>query len=118
TEDLIRGQSKNVIKVILDQDSNKKLHIPQLYEWRGDRKSEHDLLIATNNDDDEITQQLLNYYSHHAIENTGWMVTLTQALPEINQKFPDYIVELFKKPIFYQKQMHLSKSRIKSALAS
>ncbi|RIA98928.1 hypothetical protein C1645_870324 [Glomus cerebriforme] len=121
-ENLIYNSLNGIIKVILhstyENNCNQKLHIPQLYDWEGNLRMKHELLIALENNNVEIIQQISNYYSYNAMENTGWMITLTRALPEINKKFPDYIIKLFKRPVFYQKQMHLKKSRIKSILAS
>ena len=114
-ENLIRSQSNDIIKLILKKDDD-YLHIPQIFEWNGKKKLEDELLIALKNDNIEIIQNMLNYYSTNAMENTGWMWNLSQALPEINERFKESIMKLFKKPIFYQKPIHLSKSIIKSKL--
>ncbi|GBB89119.1 hypothetical protein RclHR1_01580020 [Rhizophagus clarus] len=126
-ENLIYSQSNDIIKFILNSTEEieknnikrtQKLHIPQLYDWNGKLRSNNELLIALKENNIEIIQQITNYYLCNAIENTGWMFTLTRALPELNKKLPEYVIKLFKRPIFYQKQMHLKKSRIKSILAS
>ncbi|PKY13798.1 hypothetical protein RhiirB3_519118 [Rhizophagus irregularis] len=125
-ENLIYNQSNDIIKFILNSTEetkknakrNQKLHIPQLYDWNGNIRSNHELLIALKENNIEVIQQITNYYSCNAIENTGWMITLTRALPELNKKLPEYVIKLFKKPVFSQKQMHLKKSRIKSILAT
>jgi hypothetical protein len=120
-ENLIYSQSNDIIELILESTKentkcNQKLHIPQLYDWDGLKKSKHELLIALKNNNIIIIQRLLDYYSNNAIDNAGWMVTLTQALPKISEKFPKLIKELFNNPVFYEKKMHLAKSRIKSIL--
>ncbi|GES78626.1 hypothetical protein GLOIN_2v1871247 [Rhizophagus clarus] len=124
-ENLIYSQSNDIIKLILDSTTgentncNQKLHIPQLYDWEnGRKKSRHELIIALENNNIKIIQRLFDYYSKNAIENAGWMVTLTQALPKISEKFPELMKELFNHSVFYEKKMHLAKSRIKSILTS
>jgi hypothetical protein len=123
-EILIYSQSNDIIKFVLNSTENentkrnRKLHIPQLYDWNGNIRTNHELLIALKENNIEIIQQITNYYSCNAIENSGWMITLTRALPELNKKLPEYVIKLFKRPVFSQKQMHLKKSRIKSILAS
>ncbi|CAB4416371.1 unnamed protein product [Rhizophagus irregularis] len=119
TENLIRSQSNDIIELILNStEENTKLHIPQLYDWNGRKKTRHELLIALENNNIRIIQRLLDYYSNNAMDNAGWMITLTQALPKISEKFPELIKELFNNPVFYEKKMHLAKSRIKTILSS
>ncbi|RGB32040.1 hypothetical protein C1646_816911 [Rhizophagus diaphanus] len=119
TENLIRSQSNDIIELILNStEENTKLHIPQLYDWNGRKKTRHELLIALENNNIRIIQRLLDYYSNNAMDNAGWMITLTQALPKISEKFPELIKEMFNNPVFYEKKMHLAKSRIKTILSS
>uniref|UniRef100_U9TLX0 Ion transport domain-containing protein n=1 Tax=Rhizophagus irregularis (strain DAOM 181602 / DAOM 197198 / MUCL 43194) TaxID=747089 RepID=U9TLX0_RHIID len=101
-ENLIYNQSNDIIKFILNSTEetkknakrNQKLHIPQLYDWNGNIRSNHELLIALKENNIEVIQQITNYYSCNAIENTGWMITLTRALPELNKKLPEYFLFL------------------------
>ncbi|RIA98919.1 hypothetical protein C1645_812091 [Glomus cerebriforme] len=115
-ENLIYSRTNDIIKLILNIEKDQKLHIPQLYDRNGKRKLRYELIVALENNNTKIIQQLLNYYSHNAMENVGWMFTVTQAIPKISEKFPELIKKLFNNPVFYQKEIHLVKSRIRSSL--
>jgi hypothetical protein len=71
-ENLIYSQSNDIIELILESTEvstkcNQKLHIPQLYDWNGHKKSKHELLIALKNNNITIN-------SNNAIDNTGWLL--------------------------------------------
>ncbi|CAG8752877.1 16453_t:CDS:2, partial [Funneliformis mosseae] len=50
----------------------------------------------------------LDYYSDNAMDNTGWMFTVSRAIPLLFENRLD----LFSKPIFGTKEIHLDESHI------
>ncbi|CAG8683286.1 476_t:CDS:2, partial [Funneliformis mosseae] len=85
------------------------LHIPSQYKWPMEKKKS-DLKLAIeqssgeNRMDKIIVAMLLEYYSNNAEKDTGWMFTLTKALPLLNNSnFESYLKELFYKPCFGSK---------------
>ncbi|CAG8851178.1 27036_t:CDS:1, partial [Racocetra persica] len=65
----------------------KNLHFPRQCKWPSDQKTS-DLQLAitsagTNRNDTVIVGYLLNYYSDNAMNNAGWMTTVSQALPDL-----------------------------------
>ncbi|CAI2196057.1 1493_t:CDS:2, partial [Funneliformis geosporum] len=104
------------------------LHIPREYEWPMKTKEinsksaktiesnskESDLMLAINNTSDGcrrdivIVAMLLEYYSNNAEKNTGWMFTVTKALPSLNNRnFEPYLKELLYKPCFGSKEEYV-----------
>ncbi|CAG8800979.1 6279_t:CDS:2, partial [Racocetra fulgida] len=95
---LIRGQCVSLIRTILFEKDDKSprgissrlskhLHFPRLYAWPLEQK-ESDLQVAINYSGDRridtmIVGYLLNYYSDNAMNNAGWMFTVTKALPDL-----------------------------------
>ncbi|CAG8711806.1 24992_t:CDS:10, partial [Dentiscutata erythropus] len=129
-QSLIRGQCVSLIKAILfnkdDKDENPRgissklsnqLHYPRLYEWPLKPK-ESDLQVAISSSGDRrqdtiIVGYLLSYYADNAMNNAGWMFTVTQALPELYDHNMDYYVhELFYKPCFGAKEIKIDTSFI------
>ncbi|CAI2177385.1 15061_t:CDS:2, partial [Funneliformis geosporum] len=89
------------------------LHIPREYQWPM-RAKESDLMIAIEKSsgglrrDTVIVAMLLEYYSNNAEKDTGWMFTVTKALPFLNNRyFEPYLKELFYKPCFGSKEEHI-----------
>ncbi|CAI2174956.1 10646_t:CDS:2, partial [Funneliformis geosporum] len=104
------------------------LHIPREYEWPmkmiesysksaktiESNSKESDLMLAINNTSDGcrrdivIVAMLLEYYSNNAEKNTGWMFTVTKALPSLNNRtFETYLKELLYKPCFGSKEEYV-----------
>ncbi|CAG8653493.1 8318_t:CDS:10 [Dentiscutata erythropus] len=123
-QSLIRGRCVSMIQSILSesfQGTNSKmgkiLHFPRLHEWPLiPKKSDLQLAIECSGDnrkDTVIVGYLLNYYSDNAINNAGWMFSVSQALPELYDNNMDYYVkELFHKPCFGAKEIHIDMSFI------
>ncbi|GBB98519.1 hypothetical protein RclHR1_03250013 [Rhizophagus clarus] len=119
---LIRGHRINLIKRILFDNtplSNdtgcselvcRNLHIPRLYDWRNSIKKS-DLQIAVESSEGahrKIVAMLLEYYSNNAMRNTGWMFTVSKAIPLLIERNLDiYIKEMFYKPCFGAKEEYL-----------
>ncbi|CAG8551321.1 18015_t:CDS:2, partial [Racocetra fulgida] len=93
-QSLIRGRCVSLIKKILSEGYHgtnlamgKNLHFPRQYEWPLEPKiSDLELAIkcaGANRNDTVIVGYLLNYYSDNAMNNAGWMTTVSSALPEL-----------------------------------
>ncbi|KAF0448101.1 transient receptor potential cation channel subfamily a member 1-like isoform x1 [Gigaspora margarita] len=123
-QSLIRGRCVSLIKRILSEGYHgtnfkmgKNLHFPRLYEWPlVPKKSDLQLAIEYSGDnrkDTIIVGYLLNYYSDNAMNNSGWMITISQALPDLYDNNMDYYVkELFHKPCFGAKEVNVDMSFI------
>ncbi|CAG8629724.1 5846_t:CDS:2, partial [Cetraspora pellucida] len=93
-QSLIRGRCVSLIKKILSEGYHgtnltmgKNLHFPRQYEWPlVPKRSDLQLAIeyaGENRSDTVIVGYLLNYYSDNAMNNAAWMVTVSQAIPEL-----------------------------------
>ncbi|CAI2170783.1 7251_t:CDS:10 [Funneliformis geosporum] len=85
------------------------LHIPREKKWfMEDEESDLKLAIKESSGghrrDKVIVAMLLEYYSNNAEKDTGWMFTLTKALPLLQSDFESYLKELFYKPCFGSKE--------------
>ncbi|PKY16229.1 hypothetical protein RhiirB3_480626 [Rhizophagus irregularis] len=91
------------------------------FEKEDDKSNENDKIVPTNDMElaiyhckgrelkDTITvAYLLEYYSQHARNNTGWMSTVSKALPLLYKyNYDDYARKLFRKECFAE-QDHFS----------
>ncbi|RIA85733.1 hypothetical protein C1645_741357 [Glomus cerebriforme] len=131
-ENLIRGNCISLIKKILftnvkysknlrsmSAKTNNHLHFPRLYSWDSNSPKKSDLEVAiksitgVHRKETLIVGYLLDYYSDNAMQNTGWMFTVTQALPHLYDQYLDYYVrELFYKPCFGAKHSRIDQSLI------
>ncbi|RIA88913.1 hypothetical protein C1645_877051 [Glomus cerebriforme] len=61
-----------------------------------------------------IVGLLLDYYSDNAIDNTGWMFTVSRAIPLLldHHHLDTCTKDLFSKPIFGVKEIHLDETHI------
>ncbi|CAG8596783.1 805_t:CDS:2 [Funneliformis mosseae] len=76
--------------------------------------NDSDLILAIKNSsgghrrDKVVVAMLLEYYSNNAEKDTGWMYTLTNALPLLSKRdFEPYLKELFYKSCFGSKEEHV-----------
>ncbi|CAB4429799.1 unnamed protein product [Rhizophagus irregularis] len=129
-KNLILGDCDNLIKFILFGDDetyknkNKEIgHIPSNKLWPGKkflrdddldfdkRKNVSKINELQNNmelaiyhckgKDTTIVACLLEYYSNHAIDDAGWMCTVSKAIPLLfKYNYDDYIEKLFLKECF------------------
>ncbi|GES81134.1 hypothetical protein GLOIN_2v1867698 [Rhizophagus clarus] len=134
---LIRGNCVSIIKKILfiNENSvntskllramkakmNNHLHFPRLYSWDSNSQKKSDLEVAiesiagVHRKETLIVGYLLDYYSDNAMQDTGWMFTITQALPLLYDNHLDYYArELFYKPCFGAKQSRIDESLVSS----
>ncbi|CAH1766525.1 2254_t:CDS:2, partial [Entrophospora sp. SA101] len=122
---LISGRRISLIQNILKPDKmifkNQKdlimfLHTPRLYEWPRKPK-ESDLEVAIkcsekrHNKDLIIVSTLLDYYSENAMDNTGWMFSVSRAIPLLLDH-QTFVKDLFSKPCFGAKEIHVDESYI------
>ncbi|CAB5189593.1 unnamed protein product [Rhizophagus irregularis] len=119
---LIKGRRIRLIQKILNnEESNpwmRYLHTPRLNEWPKKQKTS-DLEIAIKcsegrrQRDAVMVGFLLDYYSDNAMDNTGWMFTVSCAVPLLfDHHLDSYAKDLFSKPIFGMKEIHLDESHI------
>ncbi|CAG8609681.1 2576_t:CDS:2, partial [Scutellospora calospora] len=121
---LIRGRCASLIKKILSEGYHgnnlkmgKNLHFPRLYEWPlVPKKSDLQLAIECVDEtlnDSAIVGYLLDYYSENAMNNAGWMFSVSQAIPDLyDHNMDHYVKELFHKPCFGSKEIHIDMSVI------
>ncbi|GBC02578.1 hypothetical protein RclHR1_00470008 [Rhizophagus clarus] len=119
---LIKGRRIRLIQQILNNEesdpSMRYLHTPRLNEWPKNPKTS-DLEIAIKcgegrrQRDAVMVGFLLDYYSDNAMDNTGWMFTVSRTLPLLfDHHLDSYAKDLFSKPIFGTKEIHLDESHI------
>ncbi|CAG8587113.1 9879_t:CDS:2 [Diversispora eburnea] len=121
---LLRGRRINLIQYLLidslnykNNQNNKFLHTPRMFEWPKKLKTS-DLEIAIKCSEGKrqyrdavVVGFLLNYYTDNAMENTGWMFTVSKSISLLFEHHLDsYITELFCKPIFGAKEIHIDES--------
>ncbi|GBB96337.1 hypothetical protein RclHR1_02730009 [Rhizophagus clarus] len=134
---LIRGNCVSIIKRILFINTDKyksainsramkakmkgHLHFPRLYSWESNTPKKNDLEVAietitgVHRKDTIIIGYLLDYYSDNAMENTGWMISVSQILPLLYDRHLDYYVkELFYKPCFGARLSRTDESLVSS----
>ncbi|GBC05563.1 hypothetical protein RclHR1_00630010 [Rhizophagus clarus] len=132
-KDIIIGGSTFLVKYILFGEEDKHLHIPKIRRWDDDKiqickqsveskrvdgnKQEEiitdgltDLQVAIQKRIDRhviIVGYLLEYYTSNAIQNFGWLITVSKAIPELyNHKLLDYYAkEMFYKECFLGMEM-------------
>ncbi|CAI2171670.1 19816_t:CDS:10 [Funneliformis geosporum] len=120
---LIYGRRVHLVQQILntkDSDfSMRYLHTPRLYEWpRKPKTSDLEIVIKCcegrrQKRDVEMIGFFLDYYSDNAMDNTGWMFTVSRAIPLLfENRLDTYLKDLFSKPIFGTKEIHLDESHI------
>ncbi|CAB5375638.1 unnamed protein product [Rhizophagus irregularis] len=119
---LIRGHRINLIKRILFENTSlrnnvdcpiyicRNLHVPRLHDLKSSIKKS-DLQIAIESSEGahrKIVAMLLEYYSNNAMQNTGWMFTVSKVIPLLMERNLDiYIKEMFYKPCFGAKEEYL-----------
>ncbi|RHZ78120.1 hypothetical protein Glove_167g89 [Diversispora epigaea] len=122
---LLRGRRVNLIQYLLidslnykkNNQNNKFLHTPRMFEWPKKLKTS-DLEIAIKCSEGKrqyrdavVVGFLLNYYADNAMKNTGWMFTVSKSISLLFEHHLDsYITELFCKPIFGAKEIHIDES--------
>ncbi|CAG8673758.1 2255_t:CDS:2 [Funneliformis mosseae] len=101
---IIRSRNLSLLHQILFVYKDKTrisryLHVPSQYKWPME-KNISDLKLAIeqssgeNRMDKTIVVMLLEYYSNNAEKDTGWMFTLTKALPLLNNRNFGYKSEI------------------------
>ncbi|PKB99384.1 hypothetical protein RhiirA5_403639 [Rhizophagus irregularis] len=119
---LIRGHRINLIKRILFENTSlrnnvdcpiyicRNLHVPRLHDLKSSIKKS-DLQIAIESSEGahrKIVAMLLEYYKNNAMQNTGWMFTVSKVIPLLMERNLDiYIKEMFYKPCFGAKEEYL-----------
>ncbi|EXX60388.1 hypothetical protein RirG_180360 [Rhizophagus irregularis DAOM 197198w] len=97
---LIRGHRINLIKRILFENTSlrnnvdcpiyicRNLHVPRLHDLKSSIKKS-DLQIAIESSEGahrKIVAMLLEYYSNNAMQNTGWMFTVSKVIPLLMER--------------------------------
>ncbi|CAG8570031.1 12296_t:CDS:2, partial [Acaulospora morrowiae] len=130
-ENLIRGNCVSLIKTLLFEEerdkiktrTSKQFHFSRLHAWpvepaKPAERKKSDLQVAIectggNPKNSMIVGYLLGYYADNAMQNAGWMNSVSQTLPllyDYNLGF--FVKELFCRPIFGKKEMHINESFI------
>ncbi|CAI2164382.1 16680_t:CDS:10 [Funneliformis geosporum] len=121
---IIRSKNLSLLHWILfdyekETEVSNYLHIPSQYKLVTETIDKNtsttsDLTIAIKltlgglRRDKAIVAMLLEYYSNNAEKDTGWMFTVTKALPLLNNhQFKPYLKELLYKPCFGSKEEHV-----------
>ncbi|CAG8611375.1 825_t:CDS:2, partial [Ambispora gerdemannii] len=124
---MIKANFQNLVIDYILNEPEDRLHIPQqtvqdkpkepsfntiftLPKSPVDHEHFTALSIAINQNQYETIEKLLDYYSTLARDNSSWMATVTQVLPELMTKFPKNFMQLMDKEVFYSKEIPLDKS--------
>ncbi|CAG8721974.1 4138_t:CDS:2, partial [Cetraspora pellucida] len=104
----------------IDPDPNsllheKSLHMPQYSEWDGGINEKKNAIRRVLEDDDPIfLGYFLEYYSNKAVEEIGWMITVSEILPDLHDEknenygfYKSYIQLLFHKPCFCVTELNI-----------
>ncbi|RIA97100.1 hypothetical protein C1645_871584 [Glomus cerebriforme] len=118
-----KREIKDCKRLIKDKKKILNREIPYVPQERtisdnDDLRKPSDLKIAIDCTNKNAVKGLVKYYSALAMDNTGWMFTVSDELLELLKYNSDYVVDLFYQPIFGAKEApHLDKASIMSEIS-